>query len=320
MHGLALTLLLVIATTPREAAGGSVAPSSEQSAVQAHQDGLDQDLREFEARLGTGRLDGAQVVADTERLRGRFLALQPLVHRFGPDDYRRHGRLAGRSFAWLGGASRRFRGDRDVVRALIGTYTALGGFYGVGGLTSRAGYWFGYAGAHRAARSLVLAGRADDGLNRTLETLGLGWAAVAAMDPRSQWRLWSDWDDARPGYEQTIDQAVGREPVPQPVALPVVNEAALSSDDRQLWHQVRDRFATASSRAHQAQRVLADLRLRLASRGLSLHPTTLAASLAMQGYLDDAVEAIETRQFDRALQALTRADYERAKLRDATGQ
>ncbi len=40
----------------------------------------------------------------------------------------------------------------------------------------------------------------------------------------------------------------------------------------------------------------------------------------MQGYLDDAVSAIEARQFDRALEALGRVDYERAKLRDATGQ
>lgn len=319
MHGLALTLLLFIGMTPREAAGGPAAPSSEQSAVQAQQDGLDRDLRELEARLGAGRVNAAQVVADSQRLRQRFLALHPFAPRFGPDDYRRHGQLAGRSFAWLSGVSGRFRGDRHVVPALVSAYSVIGDFYGTSGLASRSGFWFGYAGAHRAARSLALAGQGDRALDRTLESLALSWALVAAMDPRSRW-AWSGWDGARPGFEQTIDQAVARGPVPPPLALPAVDEAALSPGDRSRWHEVRDRFAGASSRAHEAQLALADLRGRLAARGLSLHPRSVAASLGMQGYLDDAIDAIEARQFDRALQALIRADYERAKLRDATGQ
>ena len=40
----------------------------------------------------------------------------------------------------------------------------------------------------------------------------------------------------------------------------------------------------------------------------------------MQGFLEDAVDAIEALEFDRALDALTRSDYERNRLRAATGQ
>ncbi len=42
--------------------------------------------------------------------------------------------------------------------------------------------------------------------------------------------------------------------------------------------------------------------------------------LATEGYLDDAVQAIEAREFERALEALVRSDYEPARLKDATGQ
>ncbi|MCC7034815.1 MAG: hypothetical protein IT179_18480 [Acidobacteria bacterium] len=319
MRGLALTLLLAFVGSAAGVPCRGIAEARGQSAVQVQQDRLEQDLRDMEARLGTGRLDGTQVVSDSQRLRQRFVALHPFAPRFGPDDYRRHGRLAGRSFAWLSAVSGRFRGDRHVVPALVSAYSVIGDFYGASGLTSRSGFWFGYAGAHRAARSLATAGQGDRDLDRTLESLALSWALVAAMDPRSRW-AWSGWDGARPGFEQTIDQAVGHAPVPPPVALPSLDEAALSPDDRPRWHEVRNRFASTSSRAHEAQLALADLRGRLAARGLSLHPTSVAASLSMQGYLDDAVEAIEAHRFAHALQALTRADYERAKLRDATGQ
>jgi len=46
----------------------------------------------------------------------------------------------------------------------------------------------------------------------------------------------------------------------------------------------------------------------------------MAASLPMQDYLDDAVEAVEAHQFDRVLEALARADCERTTLGDTTAR
>jgi len=57
-----------------------------------------------------------------------------------------------------------------------------------------------------------------------------------------------------------------------------------------------------------------------ASRGFSPHPSAMAASLPMQDYLDDAVEAVEAHQFDRVLEALARADCERTTLGDTTAR
>jgi len=42
--------------------------------------------------------------------------------------------------------------------------------------------------------------------------------------------------------------------------------------------------------------------------------------LKMQGYLEDAADLILEGRFDTAIEALTRADYVRAKLKSVTGQ
>jgi hypothetical protein len=102
--------------------------------------------------------------------------------------------------------------------------------------------------------------------------------------------------------------------------VPSLDTSALSASEQAQWREVRERFANVSARAHQAQVALADLRGRLAHQGLSLHANNVAASLAMQGFLQDAADAAEAREFDRALDALVRADYERNRLRAATGQ
>jgi hypothetical protein len=40
----------------------------------------------------------------------------------------------------------------------------------------------------------------------------------------------------------------------------------------------------------------------------------------MQGFLEDAADLIESKEFEMATDALRRADYERSKLKGATGQ
>jgi hypothetical protein len=53
---------------------------------------------------------------------------------------------------------------------------------------------------------------------------------------------------------------------------------------------------------------------------MMLHPETAAEALKMQSFLEDAADLIREGRFDAALDALTRADYVRNRLKSATGQ
>jgi hypothetical protein len=313
---LTLPILLVVLTdaglAQRPRAGGA-------GGVNAWQRGLEADLQGMQSRLKAGRMSADQVVADSERLRERYRGMPPIAAQFGSDDYRRQSPLAQQSFAWLDGAYRQYGTSAPVARSLLDTYSVVGDSYGRGGLGSRTGFWLGYAGAHRAGRGLMLAGGADGAFERRLEALALTWAGVAAVNWHVNDWYWSDFVRRQEG-DRTINQAVSAEPAPEPIPVPIVDASSLSPAGQARWREVRERFASVSARVHQAQVALADLRGRLAQQGLTLHANNVAASLAMQGYLQDAADAVESREFDRAGEALTRADYERNKVRSATGQ
>lgn len=313
-----LIVLLVAATGGRGRAQAVV--DSDPAGIRTQQAGLDAELRELETRLGSGGLAAGQAVADSERLRARYRALRPLAPSFGGADVRHQGPLAQRSFAWLHRLRTRFPHDRAVTRSLLGTYATLGDFYGRSGLGSRLGFWLGYAGAHREGRSLLLDGGGERDLERRLEQLALEWAAIAAVGWSPDPWPWAAWNALPPGYDHRIAEAVGAARAAGPVALPRVDESLLQPADLARWQAVRERFVGVAARAHEAQLALADLGQRLAGRGLGLHPRTVSASLAMQGYLEDAVAAAEARDFDRAREALARAEYERGRLRSATGR
>jgi hypothetical protein len=164
-----------------------------------------------------------------------------------------------------------------------------------------------------------MAGGVEGAFERRLEALALTWAGVAAVNWHVNDWYWSDFIRRKEG-DRLINQAVSAEPAPDPIPVPIVDSSSLSPAGQAKWRDVRERFASVSARVHQAQVALADLRGRLAQQGLTLHANNVAASLAMQGYLQDAADAVEAREFDRASDALTRADYERNKVRSATGQ
>ena len=69
-----------------------------------------------------------------------------------------------------------------------------------------------------------------------------------------------------------------------------------------------------------ARVLLNELSGRLQGQGMSLHPEDAANALKMQSFLEDAVELMREGRFDTAVEALTRADYVRVKLRSVTGQ
>lgn len=322
MHRVTTFLMLPVVLAALTTAGQAQRPApggGARGGVSAWQSGLATDLQGMQSRLGGGRLGADQVVADSERLRARYRSMQPLPGPFGAEEFRAQGPLAQQSFTWLDGAYRQYRGSAPVARSLLDTYAVVGDFYGRAGLGSRGGFWLGYAGAHRAGRGLLLGGGVDGAFERRLEALALTWAGVGAVGWQVNDWFWNDYARRREG-ERVIDQAVGVEPAPDPIPVPSVDASTLSSAEQAEWREVRQRFATVSARVHQAQTALADLRGRLARQGLSLHPNNLAASLAMQGFLQDAADAVDAREFGAAGEALTRADYERNKVRTATGQ
>ena len=111
-----------------------------------------------------------------------------------------------------------------------------------------------------------------------------------------------------------------RETAAEPVRLPHIEESKLTPEQKEAWREVRTQFTFVSSRVHDARVLLEGLSGRLAARGLSVNSKDGATALSMQGFLVDAADLIKEHEFARAKEALTRADYERNKLKGTTGQ
>ena len=105
-----------------------------------------------------------------------------------------------------------------------------------------------------------------------------------------------------------------------PAALPDVNVAKLNAEQKAAWTEARDRFRNVAPRVHAARVLMNELSGRLQGQGLALHPEDAANALKMQSFLEDAVDLMREGRFDTAVEALTRADYVRVKLRSVTGQ
>lgn len=270
------------------------------------------DVRDMNARLDRGRPSGRDVVADSERLRAGFTSVS-LDPEYGRQPDALGEQLAQQSFGWLDRAGRLFRWDPAVAPSLMRTYGAVCDVYRRHSAASRPWLWVGYGGASRVARSLVLS---SDGqaYEQALEAYALEAAALNYVAGAVSY-LPSVWDTGMPPSE-----AVQPRTTIEPVPLPAVDEAVLTAEQRGLWIDVRTRFLTVSSRVHEARLLLEDLSARLRARNLSVNDADAATAIKMQGFLEDAAELVQDHQFDKAREALRRADYERAKLKNITGQ
>ena len=65
---------------------------------------------------------------------------------------------------------------------------------------------------------------------------------------------------------------------------------------------------------------MTELASRLAQQGLTVNVNDAATAAKMQGYLEDAVDLVKSRQFAAASEALVRAEYERNRLKNVIGQ
>lgn len=100
---------------------------------------------------------------------------------------------------------------------------------------------------------------------------------------------------------------------------PTIDEAPLSPEQRSVWREVRARFIATERHVSRTQRLLDELSFRLRVRGFTLRDADVASATRMHGFVDASIGLITGLDFERAFQALARADYEHTRLRDVVG-
>jgi hypothetical protein len=270
------------------------------------------------ARLN-GQPGSRQVISDSDRLAAGFNGLVPYVGGFAENDYQLNRELARQAFEWLARASAMYAADPAVSQSLMQTYGVIGDFYRRHGSFYPSGAALAYAGGNHLARSMVLDRRGGRSFERDLERTAMDWAAVSYLNgamygmPPGQGGPPPEGADAR--------QAAPVAEI-QPTALPEVDEGRLDDQQKAAWSDARERFMNVAPKVREARVLLAQLSARLEAQGpnMRLNTQDAAAALMMQGFLDDATDLIRAGQFEKASEALVRADYQRQKLKSVTGQ
>jgi hypothetical protein len=273
------------------------------------------DLDAMHARLGGVRPTAQQIIADSRLLTSGYRSLVPFVRGYGPADYALNRLVARRSLEWLGRASVLYGRDPLVAQAFLSSYESIGGFYRDYGPFYQPGAFVAYAGATRLAQRMVLNGYDTDRYERELSRYALAYGTIAAYNgalvtPWNSYRDLPDVDSPKAGPTVVLQQT----------ALPDVNVAKLNAEQKAAWTEARDRFRNVAPRVHAARVLMNELSARLQAQGLALHPEDAANALKMQSFLEDAVDLMREGRFDTAVEALTRADYVRVKLKSVTGQ
>jgi hypothetical protein len=275
---------------------------------------LHRDVDAMAARLTGPPPSAQQVVADANRLTAGYRSLAPLAPGFRAPEYAVNLAIARRSLEWLGRAWILYPRDPVVARAFLTSYDAIGGFYGHGPFY-RPGAFVAYAAGARLARRLMLYGLDPTWFGPQMERFALAYGSLAAFNGALQtpWTAPRDLPDVDP--PQTVPVVTLT-----PVRLPAVDVTKLDAAQQAAWTETQERFRSVAPRVHEARVLLDDLSRRLQQQHVALHPVDAANALKMQGYLEDAADLIREGRFDTATEALTRADYVRAKLKSATGQ
>jgi len=274
---------------------------------------LRHDLDAMNGGVGGARPTSREAIANAQRLSLGYRSLIPLVGGFGPSDYALTRLVAQQSLAWLGRTSVWYLNDPVAARAYLDAYDTIGGFYRDRARFYAPGAYVAYAGGARLARRLML-GTAYDWSLRELDRYALAYGTMATLDGRyiGRWARPQDLPENPPPPQGAVTL--------QPLPLPNVDVSTLTAAQREAWGDVRGRFRSVASQVHAARLLLDELAARLQQQGLTLHPANAATALKMQGFLEDAADLIESKDFEQATDALRRADYERSRLKSVTGQ
>jgi hypothetical protein len=275
---------------------------------------IGRDLDVMTARLGGARPTSQQIIADARLLTSGYRSLGPFVRGFGPSDYAYNRLVARRSLEWLSRASLLYGRDPLAAQAFLSSYDSIGGFYRDGSFY-HPGAFVAYAGATRLAQRMILNGYETDRYERELNRYSLAYGTIAALNGAllTPWNAPRDLPDIdSPKYESTV--------VLKQTELPAVDVTKLNAEQKAAWTEARDRFRNVAARVYGARVLLNELSERLQRQHMSLHPQDAADALKMQSFVEDAVDLMKEGRFDTAVEALTRADYVRAKLKGVTGQ
>lgn len=274
-----------------------------------------QDLDAMNARLGPGRAP-RDVMADAQRLSATYRSFGPGARGFGASDQELSRRNTALSVAWLRRASGLYPRDRALGTELMRAYGSIGSFHQDYGSFYPAGTFWAYGGASRMARMMLASGGGgDDMLERDLQQYALAYATAAyAYGPVFNW--WQQPRDNQPPQPLPSGQLPA---APSLVSLPSVDVQSLSPEQRTQWQDVQDRFNPTAAHVREAGLRITELADRLARQGLTLNVSDAATASKMQGFLEDAVEFIKSSQFTAASEALVRAEYERARLKNVIG-
>jgi hypothetical protein len=286
------------------------------TAIFAEDTTLQQDVEAIAGRWNGKQLGQQQAIADSERIAADYAHLIPLSNNFSPADQVQSRRSARRAFSWLCRASALYGRDPMVSRSLMRTYGVMGDYYHQHEGLYPAGAGFGYGGASRHTRHLLLGSPDSKEFERELERYAVSWAAASYVDlavSRSYTNCGDSVDQPDPG-------APVRESSLQPVPLPEVNESELTPGQKEQWNDLRNQFVPISARVHEARVLLEQLSDRLQRRKMKLNLQDAATAINMQGFLEDASELIKAGDFEKARIALNKSEHLRTKLKSTTGQ
>jgi hypothetical protein len=281
-----------------------------QQAARDRQRALLNDLNAINGRWNSSRPGSQQALADAQTLTAGYGDLAHL----GSADSALDRQIAGLAFAWLARASATYAADPVVAAALLGSYGVMGDFFARNTRFYRPGAVLAYSGANRLARALVLNRQTNGGFEGDLTRYGLAWAQA----------LYLAGGNPPPATEDAIPPfATGPEaqaPELRAVPLPQIDEGKLTGEDKALWGEVGARFVPTAKRVLDARLSLEELSQRLRQQNLQVNQLDAATALIMQGFLEDAAGLIAAGQFQPALDALSRVDYQRAKLNNVIGR
>jgi hypothetical protein len=265
------------------------------------------DLSTLNGRWDQTRPSGPQVVADADRLSAAYSDMARYQQGYGLQP-----QIAPQAYSWLARAGSFYGADPTVGPALMRAYGQMGDFYNRNRQVYAPGAVLAFSGANRIARGLVLSPRTGGGFEGDLTRYGLAWAAAsyfygAAPPP--------------PGPETEGLPYYGVPPAEAaPLSLPMIDENALDAAEKPFLQEVRARFRITASHVSMSSQALEELASRLHQQNLRLNNQDAAAALMMRGFLEDAADLIRAGRLQQALEALTRADYQRGRLKNVTGQ
>jgi hypothetical protein len=260
--------------------------------------------------LPSSRLETHEADRALRRMLSGYRGLIPFAPGLAAADRRLNYELARRSLSWLHQSSLWYLRDAVLARSYFDAYDTLGRYYSVDSHFYVAGAYVAYASAARFARRLML-GPGYGWVDAELGRFAAAYGGLVLHD-HGYIGYWASPRDLSDNPDAHSDL--------QPMATPAVDSSVLSEPQRSTWEELRPRFRLTAQRVHRTRVSLQELANTLTARGLELHPENASIAMNMQGFLEDAAELIEQRDFETATQALRRAEYEQARLNRVTGQ